>query len=110
MRLLNDFGDEYDQLPILQHALMRTWDYWAQRSPSTDTIDIEDYEAIGTFRQALSIHAEEAYEETGTDDAKKLAERIFRALTDTFSDHRGIRRPTSVGDLAAITESTPKRT
>jgi tetratricopeptide (TPR) repeat protein len=106
LRLLNDFGDEYDQLPILQHALMRTWDYWARRSPSTDDIDIEDYEAIGTFRQALSIHAEEAYEETGSDDGKKLAELVFKALTDTFSDHRGIRRPTSVGDLVAISEST----
>ena len=105
LRLLNDFGDEYDQLPILQHALMRTWDYWARRSPSTDAIDIEDYEAIGTFRQALSIHAEEAYEEAGSDDAKKLAERIYKALTDTFSDRRGIRRPTSVGDLIAISES-----
>ena len=106
LRLLNDFGDEYDQLPILQHALMRTWDYWARRSPSIDAIDIEDYEAIGTFRQALSIHAEEAYEEAGSDDAKKLAERIYKALTDTFSDRRGIRRPTSVGDLIAISEST----
>jgi len=107
LRLLNDFGDEYDQLPILQHALMRTWDYWgAQRSPSTDAIDIEDYEAIGTFRRALSVHAEEAYEETGSDDAKKLAERLFKALTDTFSDHRGIRRPTSVGDLTAISEAS----
>jgi energy-coupling factor transporter ATP-binding protein EcfA2 len=105
LRLLNDFGDEYDQLPILQHALMRTWDYWAKRSPSTDAIDIEDYEAIGTFRQALSIHAEEAYEEVGSDDAKKVTERIFKALTDTFSDHRGIRRPTSILDLAAIAEA-----
>lgn len=106
LRLLNDFGDEYDQLPILQHALMRTWDYWARRAPTTDAIDIEDYEAIGTFRQALSIHAEEAYEEAGSDNGKKLSERIFKALTDTFSDRRGIRRPTSVGDLTAISEST----
>lgn len=106
LRLLNDFGDEYDQLPVLQHALMRTWDYWAQRSTSTEAIDIEDYEAIGTFRKALSIHAEEAYEETGSDEAKKFAERIFKALTDTFSDHRGIRRPTSVGDLTAISEAS----
>lgn len=105
LRLLNDFGDEFDQLPILQHALMRTWNYWAQRSPSTPAIDIEDYEAIGTFRQALSIHAEEAYEEVGSDEAKKVAERMFKALTDTFSDSRGIRRPTSIGDLAAITKA-----
>jgi tetratricopeptide (TPR) repeat protein len=106
LRLLNDFGDEYDQLPILQHALMRAWDYWVQRSPSTDAIDIEDYEAIGTFRKALSIHAEEAYNETGSDEAKRTAERIFKALTDTFSDHRGIRRPTSVADLTAICEAS----
>ena len=106
LRLLNDLGDDYDQLPILQHALMRTWDHWAQRLPSTDAIDIDDYEAIGTFRHALSIHAEESYEETGTDDAKKTTERIFRALTDTFSDSRGVRRPTSVGDLTAICETS----
>src|SRR5580704_8602908 len=106
LRLLNDLGDDYDQLPILQHALMRTWDHWAQRSPSTDAIDIEDYEAIGTFRHALSIHAEEAYEETGSDDAKRITERIFKALTDTFSDSRGIRRPTSVGDLTGICETS----
>ena len=104
LRLLNDFGDEYDQLPILQHALMRTWDHWAQRSPSTDAIDIDDYEAIGTLRQALSIHAEEACtKKSATTMKRKFAERIFKALTDTFSDSRGIRRPTSVGDLAAIT-------
>ena len=30
-RLLNDVGDNPDQLPILQHALMRTWDEWARR-------------------------------------------------------------------------------
>src|SRR5580704_2203637 len=106
LRLLNDLGDDYDQLPILQHALMRTWDHWAQRLPSTDAIDIEDYEAIGTFRHALSIHAEEAYEETGSDDAKRITERIFKALTDTFSDSRGIRRPTSVGDLTGICETS----
>ncbi|HEX5603361.1 MAG TPA: hypothetical protein VFX63_12460, partial [Pyrinomonadaceae bacterium] len=27
-RLLNDVGDNPDQLPILQHALMRTWEHW----------------------------------------------------------------------------------
>jgi hypothetical protein len=106
LRLLNDFGDEYDQLPILQHALMRTWDHWAERSPSTPAIDIADYEAVGTIRKALSIHAEEAYQEVGKDEGKKVAKRMFKALTDTFSDSRGTRRPTSVGDLAAITQAS----
>jgi tetratricopeptide (TPR) repeat protein len=105
LRLLNDFGDEYDQLPVLQHALMRTWDYWAKQLPPSGAMDIEDYDAIGTFRQALSLHAEEAYEEVGAEDAKNAAERIFKALTDSFSDARGIRRPTCTRDLAAVTET-----
>ena len=32
-RLLNDVGDDPDQLPVLQHALMRTWD--ALEAPTT---------------------------------------------------------------------------
>jgi tetratricopeptide (TPR) repeat protein len=105
LRLLNDFGDEYDQLPILQHALMRTWDFWEKNKPD-EPIDIEDYEAIGTVKHALSLHAEEAYEETGSDIRKKIAEKMFKALTDTFSDPRGTRRPTSVGDLTSICEAS----
>ena len=31
-RLLNDVGDNPDQLPILQHALLRTWEYWQTHS------------------------------------------------------------------------------
>ena len=30
-RLLNEVGDDPDQLPVLQHALMRTWDEWASK-------------------------------------------------------------------------------
>src|ERR1700730_1611700 len=67
LRLLNDLGDNQDQLPLLQHALMRTWDHWErQRSPG-QPIDIADYEAVGTLQQALSLHAEEAFVETGSD-------------------------------------------
>jgi hypothetical protein len=31
-QLLNDVGDNPDQLPILQHALMRTFEYWKQKN------------------------------------------------------------------------------
>jgi tetratricopeptide (TPR) repeat protein len=104
LRLLNDFGDESDQLPVLQHALMRTWDYWDLHRRSDEPIDIEDYQAIGTLRNALSIHAEESYEEVRKENGQKIVERMLKALTDTFSDPRGVRRPTSVQDLAAICE------
>jgi tetratricopeptide (TPR) repeat protein len=105
LRLLNDFGDDINQLPVLQHALMRTWDHWQSRLPKTDSIDLEDYEAIGTIRDALNLHAEEAYAEAGTGERKRIVEKVFKGLTDTFSDPRGIRRPTSVCDLTAICEA-----
>jgi tetratricopeptide (TPR) repeat protein len=107
LRLLNDVGNDHDQLPVLQHALMRTWDHWQRRQPDgpvSEPIDVADYDAIGTMSQALSLHAEEAYQETGADRSQQIAERMFKALTDTFSDPRGIRRPTSVKQLAAICE------
>jgi len=106
LRLLNDLGDDHDQLPVLQHALMRTWDHWERHRKQTEPIDIADYEAVGTIKQALSLHAEEAFLETGSEANRKTAERIFKALTDSFSDPRGIRRPTSIKQLSAICEAS----
>lgn len=100
--LLNDVGDNPDQLPILQHALLRTWDVWKKKHPGFEKpLDIEDYEEIGTMQFALSQHAEEAYNELDT-NGKKLCEIIFKALTDRGTDSRGIRRPQRVAELAAV--------
>ena len=104
-RVLNDLGDDHDQLPLVQHALMRTWEHWERRGRDSGggiPIDVDDYEAIGTFRDALSVHAEEAYQEAVATGGGQIAEHMFKALTDTFSDARGVRRPTSVHELAAI--------
>jgi tetratricopeptide (TPR) repeat protein len=103
-RILNDLGDDHDQLSLMQHVLMRTWDHWQCHRQADEAIDLPDYDAVGTLRHALSMHAEEAYEETGSDRRRQVAERIFKSLTDTFSDQRGVRRPTSVRDLALIGE------
>ena len=46
-RLLNDISDDPDQLPILQHALMRTWDYWIEAG-SEGPVDLEHYQATQT--------------------------------------------------------------
>lgn len=105
LRLLNDLGTDHDQLPVLQHALMRTWDAWDADHAPSEPIDIRHYEAIGTLKEALSRHAEEAYAEVGP--AQPIAEKVFKALTDRVSDPRGIRRPCTVAALAAITEAPP---
>jgi tetratricopeptide (TPR) repeat protein len=105
LRLLNDLGTDQDQLPVLQHALMRTWEHWALRREPDAPIDVHDYEAVGTLREALSRHAEEAYAETGSERGRSVAERMFKALTDTVTDPRGTRRPCSVAELSAIVDA-----
>jgi len=105
LRLLNDLGDDQDQLPLLQHALMRTWDRWESHRKDEPSIDIADYEAIGGLKEALSIHAEEAFQEASLGGNERVTERLFKALTDTYSDSRGIRRACSVEVLASVCET-----
>jgi tetratricopeptide (TPR) repeat protein/energy-coupling factor transporter ATP-binding protein EcfA2 len=105
LRLLNEVGDDPDTLPVLQHALLRTWDHWQAHRSAGRPIDLEDFEATGALRNSLSLHADEAFEELAPGRDRLIAERIFRALTDTFSDPRGVRRPTSVAELAALCEA-----
>ena len=106
-RLLNDINNDTDQLPILQHAMMRTWDAWYKRNQHDSPIDFEDYEKIGTMKSALSQHANEAYSELTTEHEQQVCELMFKALTDKAADARGVRRPRSVADLCLLTGAAP---
>src|SRR5262245_21445162 len=112
-RLLNDVGDNQDQLPILQHALMRGWDEWRSKShyhikqPDGDAIDLCCYESIGGMAEALSRHADEAFNEL-PGARRKLAEQIFKALTEKGEDNREIRRPLTLREIHAITKAEEK--
>ena len=129
-RLVNDVGDNPDQLSILQHALNRTWYVWAldcraraagpadgngapadgsggQDLNSGRPLALPDYEAIGTMAHALDRHAERALAELTDPQHLALAEQVFKALTDRAADPRGVRRPTRYDTLCAITQATP---
>ena len=99
--LLNDIGDDPDQLPILQHALMRTWEYH-EKGGGQGNLDLEHYEATGGMQEALSRHADEVYDELSTDEDRKYCEKIFKALTERVSEGRGIRHPMAMGELAEV--------
>ena len=105
VRLLNEAGDDPDQLPVLQHALMRSWDYRRQHSAASTPLDIADYEAVGTMSSALSKHAEEAYGELRSESERALAEKTFRALMETDEKGRLIRRPSTIEEIAAIADA-----
>jgi tetratricopeptide (TPR) repeat protein len=110
-RLLNEVGDNPDQLPVLQHALMRTWEHWVNRTPAAegyeaDAIDFVDYEAIGGLEHALSNHADEAHNALPSEGHREIAKRMFQCLTEKGADNREIRRPTSVGSLAVVASAS----
>lgn len=101
-QLLNDLGDNPDQLPILQHALMRTWSYWTRYKDYEDEVlDLKHYEAIGTMSEALSMHANEAYDELD-EEQKHICEVLFKAITEKRGENFGIRRPTKLNEIASI--------
>lgn len=100
-QLLNDVGDNPDQLPILQHALMRTWSHWVDTRKQGEPMDIRNYNAIGTLSEALSQHANEAYDMLSKRE-KEICEVMFKALTERGSENLGIRRPTQLGTIASI--------
>ncbi len=104
-RLLNDVGDNPDQLSILQHALNRTWFHW-ESAGASDALALAHYEAAGGMAHALDKHANKAFGELAGPAEQRLCERIFKALTDTGTDARGVRRPKRLDELARITGGT----
>jgi WD40 repeat protein len=106
-QLLNDMGDNPDQLPILQHALMRTWDYWLGQKDLERPLSISDYEAVGGMEKALSEHANEAFEELSPKE-KMICESMFKTLTEKGGDNIGVRQPTRLEIIADIARATPE--
>ncbi len=104
-RVLNEVGDNPDQLPILQHALMRTWDFWESARKNGEPIDIEHYESIGGLQRALSKHADEAFKELRGKRNKQITEKLFKALTEKESENREIRRPATLAQICEIAEA-----
>ncbi|HEV2964262.1 MAG TPA: WD40 repeat domain-containing protein [Candidatus Angelobacter sp.] len=106
-RLLNDMGNDQDQLPLLQHALMRMWEKWkaGRRDEPAGPIDIAHYQATGGMAQALSQHADEALNSLPA-NFHLTAERLFKALTGKGADYREIRRPALLAKLGAVTTAT----
>jgi flagellar basal body-associated protein FliL len=87
-RLLNDLGDDPAMLPVLQHALMRTF---AQRHAADVEIDFSHYTAAGEITGALNDHAE-CIVSGLPGGPRAYVERLFRCLT-TVENGEPVRRP-----------------
>lgn len=100
-RLLNDAQQLKDELPLLQHALMRMWERY-KNSAIDDKLGMEDYESIGGIEKALSNHADEALQGMSEADLS-LTKKIFQSLTGIDENGRKIRRPVHLSELELIT-------
>ncbi len=106
-QLLDEVGIDTDQLPVLQHALMRTWEHWKLQNDPDKPISIGDYEAIGRMEKALSDHANEAFDELN-ESQRVICQNLFKILTEKGGDNRGLRRPNRVQKVAEIAKCSVK--
>ena len=106
-RLLDDAGGEMDQLPLLQHALMRLWEV----DKGGRALTLQAYSGLGGLKHALNDHAEKAYEELDA-GLRPVAKVLYTALTERGSEQRDTRRPVKLGkvaDLAGVKPETVAR-
>ena len=123
--LIAEMRDEPDQLPLLQHCLMRIWlrasaqaavrsatRAGTQKSelltepPSFEGspcihLTMADYTAIGGFKHALSQHADEIFWKLSPPQ-QQTAEFMFRRLGDRRADRRYTGDSVTIAEVAAI--------
>jgi WD40 repeat protein/TPR repeat protein len=117
--LLNETGDNPDQLPLLQHALMRLWSRACTEDNEGEIrLTLDAYQHLGgdrdrtlgqpdlRFSGALSHHADEILEGL-LPKQRRLAQTLFRCLTEGEGARgRDVRRPTTMAEVAEVANAT----
>jgi energy-coupling factor transporter ATP-binding protein EcfA2 len=104
-RLLNESIDTRDDLPVLQHVLMRMWSVW--QATGGTVLDIAHYDQVHTIHQALNRHANEVFNELDVNQ-QRLAKTLFQSLTTVDMSNRRIRRSVHLADVCAVNSTTPE--
>lgn len=106
IQLMDDLYAQTDQLPVLQHALMRTFYYWKNNHTAGEDIDLRHYEAVGTMNQALSLHAEEVYLSLETEERKRICQLLFKAFINTHENSKKGSRFTTIENICRLAEAS----
>lgn len=122
-RLLNDCGTEMDQLPVLQHCLLRLWEEAGKAPTAGPTssgaapvaqndnisklsgrrLSLTHYRNIGEFANALSRQADEILADLPGPTLQLAVEQIFSALSELDKEGRAVRRALRFSQLVAET-------
>jgi WD40 repeat protein/energy-coupling factor transporter ATP-binding protein EcfA2 len=102
-RLLNDVSSELDQLPVLQHCLLRLWDQAGKDAKPGEprNLTLDDYQKVGRISGALSQHADEVM--ASLPGLELAVEQVFRALSEVDKEGRATRRALFFSQLLAET-------
>ena len=104
-RLIADMGTDPDQLPLMQHALLRLWEQAIRRDALTLQLRLADYLAAGGLKGSLSGHADEVLDEVigRAKEREEIVRRLFLLLVEGESADGTVRRPTAISELIAVT-------
>lgn len=109
-RIINQAGDRMDQLPLMQHALMRSWKIATSKAPQRGGIvklTLDDYAAVGGIEEALSRHADAAWDDARrTPGLDRITREVFLLLCDISPDGQITRRRPTVAEVCAAAGAT----
>jgi hypothetical protein len=109
-RLIEDAGGGQDQLPLIQHGLMRLHQEHVRGKPGPWRLGLDAFPAGRGLAGLLSDHADQVAarcavhlegQETES-HAIPVVENLFRALTDCSADGNAVRRPQTLRQLIAV--------
>ena len=104
-KILNDLEEGDDQLPILEHTLSQLW----RVRKSDSIVTLEDYEATGKLKQALSLHANAIYASLieKQSNLEMITKELFKFIIDFDGEKReGVRQPRKVHEIQQVTGAT----
>jgi hypothetical protein len=107
-RVINDAGDRSDQLPLMEHALMRTWKIAVARA-GDGAIELtrEDFEKAGGLANALSLHADAAWDQVKDNPRQAhLTQRLFMLLCDVTPDGQITRRRPRITEVETVADAS----
>jgi serine/threonine protein kinase len=108
-RLLNDTATDPDQLPLIQHTLMRIWLHEVRQNAQGNAppkLTLACYQQFGNAGLTLAKHADEKYL-SGNARQHDIARKMFQWLCERSTGNRDTRRPITLGEVAKVADATP---
>ena len=103
--LVNDLHDKTWKLPVLQHVMMRIWDHWKKLDQPEKPVGKTDYNIVGTLNNAISVHADEVFEDMNQ-RSKDICAAIFKVLARKDTDSKSQRHPSDAETLRSVAGCT----